>query len=313
MEVPGVGAGLTGAGLSSLLRGLAGPGGPAAAKGDLLAALGNATQPGDAVSAFLHQLSEPEVVRFLAIIERPMPAETVARVEALLRASVSAAAEGNAPQAVAKLAELAALDPRRAETLELEPGLAPLRPEVRQLLARLSSAAHLDAESRLGQATQLLEAAGTRQLVGQEIRPEIAILIAGRLLEAGGYANCVRSAEASQLVINAYSFAPTPAPLPLPLDDPRPTAAPPARPSPGFLRQWLPWLRQLWQRAPLLVLLVVWLAIGFGGGSASAIWRSFWPLTWPETLASWGFDAWGVGFLALIGFGFYARVRHWRR
>ena len=129
------------------------------------------------------------------------------------------------------------LDPRRAETLDAEPGLAAISPEVRQLMSRLASTARLDAEGRLDQATHML---------GQESQPQIAVLLAGRLLEAGGYANYIRSAELSQFAIRQVSSV---------------------RPSPG--------MRKLWLRGPLLVLLLIW----------------------------------GVGFLALIVFGFYANVR----
>jgi hypothetical protein len=68
-------------------------------------------------------------------------------------------------------------------------------------------------------------------------------------------------------------------------------------------------IRKLWLRAPLLVLLLAWLAAGFVGGLASAILRIYWPQGWPESLAAAGFEVWGVGFLALVMFGFYARVR----
>lgn len=209
MDVGGVGAGPTGTEFSSALRGLAG------SKGQGLVALAALAQSDDTIAAMLLELSKPEVVRFLETIERPPAPETAARLEGLLRASVSAAAEGNVQQALVKLAEFAALDPRRAETLETEPGLASIRADVGRLLFRLASAAQLDAELRLGQATHLLQAVGSKELMGQEIRPEIAILIAGRLLEAGGYANCMRSAELSQMPINQYGWAPTPAPLPV--------------------------------------------------------------------------------------------------
>lgn len=53
--------------------------------------------------------------------------------------------------------------------------------------------------------------------------------------------------------------------------------------------------RKLWLRAPLLALLVAWLVAGL-------VAAAFVPL--PTV-----FDAWALGFLALVGLGFYARVR----
>jgi hypothetical protein len=290
--------------LSSALRELPGP------KDNGLAALPSPAQSGDTITAILGELSDPEVVRFLALLEQaPLP-ELAARLDDLIRASVSAVAEGNVPQALAKLAEFASLNPRRAETLDSIPGLASIREEVGRLLFRLTSAAQLDAELRFGHATHLLQAADSGKHLEQEIKPEIAILIAGRLLEAGGYANSMRSAELSQMLINQYAFAPTPAPLPI--ADPSSTPIHSAHASLGLRNQWIPRIKKLWQRAPLLVMLLVWFAAGFSGGCVFALLRNYWPEVWPGSLVAEGFEVWGLGFLALIGFGFYTRVRNIR-
>ena len=127
MDVSGVGAGPTLAEFTSALRSLAGP------EGQLLAALEGVRQSGDTITATLGQLTELVVLRFLEIIERPPSPENALRLEGLRRASVSAAAEGNVQQALVKLEQIAKLDPRRAEALESDPGLASLRAEVRQL------------------------------------------------------------------------------------------------------------------------------------------------------------------------------------
>lgn len=68
----------------------------------------------------------------------------------------------------------------------------------------------------------------------------------------------------------------------------------------------------LWNRAPLLVLLLAWLAIGTAGGLASLMQRAVWPEAWPSWLVDAGFSLWGLGFLALVLFGFYVRVRNVR-
>jgi len=213
-------------------------------------------------------------------------------------------------QALVKLAEFAALDPRRAETLEAEPGLASIRADVGRFLFRLASAARLEAEMQFGQATQLVQSAGSQVRLGQEVRPEIVLLIAGRLLEAGGYANSIRSAELSQMVINQYSEAPALAPL-----SRAGTRSIPIRSgdvSQGWRNRLIPRIKRLWVRAPLLVLLLAWLAVGLLGGSVYRLLRNYWPQTWPEDLVANSFEIWGVGFLALIAFGFYARVRNLR-
>lgn len=304
MDVPGVGAGPTAAEVVNALRAMAGP------KGHPGAAPRGPAQPGDAVGDILRQLSEPGVVKFLEAIERPPSRETAARIDGLLQASIAAVAEGHVPQALAKLVEFAALDPRRAEALVREPGLTPIRREVDQLVSRLGAAAHMDAESRLSRATHLLGLAESRAMPQPEDGSKIAILVAGRLLEAGGYANCIRSAQVSQTLINQYGLPPIPVPLEMadaqtaPLDFEHALA--------GFRQRLVPWFANLWRRAPLLILLLAWLAAGFVGGSLFAFLHHWWPETWPGSMVSGGFDLWGVGFLALVGFGFYARVRNVR-
>jgi hypothetical protein len=304
MDVRGVGAGPTGPELSSALRGLPG------LKGQGTAGLGSLAQPGDTTTAILRELSEPKVVRFLEILELPPTPEIAARLGDLIRASVSAAAEGNVELALAKLAEFAALNPRFAETLETEPGLASIRVEVGRLLFQLASTAQLNAEIRLGEATHFFHTAGSGELPGQEIKPEIAILIAGRFLEAGGYANSMRSTEVSQMLINQYGWAPVA--VPLPIADPRSIFIRSAHVRVGLRNQWMSRIKQLWLRAPLLILLLVWFAVGFLGGSVFALLRKYWPQTRLESLGAGGFEVWAVGFLALIAYGFYARVRNIR-
>jgi hypothetical protein len=143
--------------------------------------------------------------------------------------------------------------------------------------------------------------------LGRESGPRVAILLADRLLEAGGYANCIRSAQLSQASIDKYGYVPSPvAPVP---EDERSAAVDFERTLAAWRHRWMPWIGNLWLRAPLLVLLLAWFAVGFAGGSVFAILRHWWPETWPGSLVAGGFELWGVGFLALIGFGFYARVR----
>ena len=74
--------------------------------------------------------------------------------------------------------------------------------------------------------------------------------------------------------------------------------------------RWAQRIGELWRRAPLLVLLLGWLAAGLLGGSSYATLQSWWPQPWLQPVFAPAFEIWGVGFLALIGFGFYSRVRH---
>src|SRR5712671_1297342 len=103
MDVSGVGAGPSGTELSNAPSVLEKP------KGQLLATLENVAQSGDTITATLRQLSDIASLGFL--VERPLSAENAGRLEGLLRASISAAAEGNVQQALIQLVEFAELDP----------------------------------------------------------------------------------------------------------------------------------------------------------------------------------------------------------
>jgi hypothetical protein len=262
--------------------------------------------PGDPAATPLGRLTKQDVVKFLELIGRPPLPETVSRIEGLLRASVAAAKAGDVPQALARLTEIAALDPRRAEALDREPGLAPIERDVSRFQSRLASTAHMDAEARLDRAAHLLGSVELKELLRTEPGPRMAIAVADRLLEARGYANCVYSAQLSQSVIDRYGYVPAPATPELAA-----AAAPAgfARALPVWRDRWTARIRNLWQRAPLLILLLAWFGVGLAGGCVSATLRHWWPETWPESALAGGFELWAVGFLALVGFGFYARVR----
>lgn len=64
--------------------------------------------------------------------------------------------------------------------------------------------------------------------------------------------------------------------------------------------------RRLWRRAPLLVLLLGWLATGLCAGMAAILFAA------SAAPVNAIFNLWAVGFLAIAGFGFYARVRNIR-
>jgi len=72
-------------------------------------------------------------------------------------------------------------------------------------------------------------------------------------------------------------------------------------------------LGQLWSRAPLLVLMMIWLCLGIAGGIVVSLLRELSPENPLIGMSDFCFQVWGLGFLALVGFGFWARVRGERR
>jgi hypothetical protein len=184
--------------------------------------------------------------------------------------------------------------------------------EPQQILHQLTAIARLDAEARLGQAEQEIAAGAPKRLADWDARPETLVLVANRLLDAGGHANYLRSSQLSQVVIDAYHQTP-------PVVDPNfplaripneGAAADPGSASPSAASiLWTGLRTGMRTGAPLLVLLIGWLALGLVGGGFARLMRAIWPEQFSDWLAAAAFDLWGLGFLALVGLGFYLRVR----
>src|SRR5580704_8954060 len=161
---------------------------------------------------------------------------------------------------------------RRAETLASLPSLSSIRSLVERLVSRLNVTAKVEAEAQLVQAVKLMESFGAKGLVVREIRAENLILVAGRLLDAGGYANFVWSAELSQLVIDPRLWAPNAVPVPPQVKDQNDSGPAASDGIFAAIRLVCAGLqlgsrtRRMWLRAPLLVLLLTWFALGLAGG-----------------------------------------------
>jgi hypothetical protein len=245
----------------------------------------------DTVASLLSEIAGADGAQLLAGLDRPLSPQTAARVEALLSDAVSAAASGDIGKALGHLATLAPLDPKRAENLPSDPRLQPIRAAVESLLTRLNSTAHLDAETRLGQARSVLHLLDNG-------RPEAAVLVATRLLEAGGYANAVRSSQISQQAIDLCRWAPATVQVPLPEVRIRAIGSRESFQVPA-------WLVKLWRSAPFVAILLGWAALGLAGGILIAIFRD----DWPASTVSLGVEFWVIGLLTLVISAFYTRVR----
>jgi len=272
----------------------------------------------DSVSTLFTDLSATDIGRLIGLIERPLPAQDTAQLQDLLVTFISAAAEGDAIRALSALSEIAALDPSRPDILRADPSIAPIRLAVDQFLDRHTALARLDAEGRLDQAAQSASPSAPDRLAGWDMRAATMVLIATRVFDSGGLANYVRAGELAQLVIDGSRWGPAFVNLPGETPELDRIKLPYGAQQPGgtarrALTQAIAGmaarLRSLWLRAPLLVLLLSWLLLGIAGGLGSVVWHRFWSETWPSYLSAIAFQVWGTGLLALIVFGFYARVR----
>jgi hypothetical protein len=272
-------------------------------------------------SAVIRELAVADLSKLAQILQPPVQPERVARVDQLIRETVTAIRSDRREWAVGRFIEALTTDPARTDDIE------PIRHTVEQLLVRLTNVAKMDAETKLAAAEQVIESAGWQKLPHWETAPTALIQIGHRLLEAGGYGNYIRTSELANTLQSAFWAASIPAPpdvppafgvkkedTPLKRTGAGPAALALAQYSWEALRQKLPpRAEKLWRRAPLLVLLLGWFFIGLFIGLFSAAAKLVWPDSWIVAASDFGFELWALGFLALVGFGFFATVRKRRR
>ena len=280
--------------------------------------------------AVMHDLATSDLVKLAQIIQPAAPPEQVEQLTKLLQETVQAVSEGRIEWAVGRVLEAATLDPLQAEEFRALPELAPIHANIEHLIGRLTTVAKIDAESKLSQAELVMEDSGWAKLPHWDTKPETLLQIAHRLFEAGGYSNYVRSAGLADATIqSAFWGASILQPQIPPIIDlakiEREESATAKPRTPGeatavllhyswaTLRARAPArFEALWRRAPLLVLLSSWFAAGVIGGVLSLIVRKISPEGWAIPLIDLGFQVWGLGLLALVGFGFWARIRQRR-
>ena len=326
---PTGGAAGTGVSEAKLTPETTGQSGPvAAATGHSHATAAQAPQPALGDTAVIRELAVADLAKLSQILQPAPTPELVARVEGLIHEAVQAIHDDRREWAVGRFIEAATSDPARVDELVAKPEFEAIRANVDLLLNRLTNVARMDAETKLAGAEQVLENAGWQKLPHWETSPEALIQVGHRLLEAGGYANYVRTAELAMNLQTAY-WAATMVQPPLPLtsttalkkeDTPlRRKSASEATMALAFhswdvLRERMPQrVEALWQRAPLLVILGTWFTLGLVGGVFSFLAKQVWPDSWIAPASNFGFQIWGLGFLAIVGFGFWAQVRRSRR
>jgi hypothetical protein len=305
----------------------------------------------DVASVLLSEVATSDISKLSKILD-PAPDHNGNQVlDSLLNSAVQELARGNGERAVGYLADIAARDPRRAETLPFQPELEPVRDKIDTMVSRMTVVAKIAAENGLSHAEQVsTDLAG--KLVNWDTHADVLLRVAHHLFEAGGYANYSRTAELAKVVSDSVSatkpndqvLAAAASAFTTAVSAPNqivPGLTVPYWASPDFPQNSLDSrlraklhrdaspdafgdfgrslkelkeismavLREIWDRAPLLVLMLAWLFVGVTGGVAFAIGIRVWPESPLIALGNFGFQVWGIGFLALICFGFYVRIR----
>jgi len=295
---------------------VAGPGGHSPAPSAPEAVLGD--------TAVIRELAVSDLLKLTQILQPAMPPDRLLRVEQLIQETVQAIHEERREWAVGRFIEAATSDPSQADELRGKAEFEPIRANVDLLMNRLTNVAKMDAETKLAAAETVFETNGWQKLPHWETAPQALIQIGHRLIEAGGYANYVRTSELATNLQSAY-WAANVVPPPLPMTGSSASKKEDSRlkrKSAGeatlalahyaweSLREKVPMrVEALWERAPLLAILGAWFSIGLVAGVFSFLAKAVWPDSWIVPASDFGFKVWGVGLLAIVGFGFWARVR----
>ena len=248
----------------------------------------------DSVGALVPLLASPQIHDLLNSIDahRASIGNTghgIAALDASLHTAFSAVADRDVPRALAHLTDYIRQNPGHADALPTIPSLIPIQGQVQELLRHVTVEAKVEAERMIAAASLVVSTAeAPLTLNGPDV-----LAVAQRFAETGQLVNYIRASELSQAVITSYS-----------------AGVPDVRAS--VLRRRLPELmRTLWQRVPLLVLLVGWFALGLVGAAISLLARAAGDAFSPATVQA-GFELWGVGFLVLVAVQFFISVRNTR-
>ena len=225
----------------------------------------------DGVSHSLQDLASPHITDLLGRLEHTRNAHSPQVFEGLLSTAVAAAKGHDIHGALSAIAGMVKLNPEHAAQLVRgEAGLAPIHGEVNHLFERLTAAARMEAVQTLAAAATVVPA---RDLAS------VSVIATGeRFLESGTLLNYVRAVELGQSVLALYPLR--------------------VKAKSGLDMRWL---RAMWRRVPLLVLLAGWFLIGVIGGIISLA---------GSAVSAGPVEIWAVGFLALVGFQFVVSVRN---
>jgi hypothetical protein len=236
----------------------------------------------DSIATSLQLLSTPEIHHLLSTIDtQRFSHEAVA---------VPAVTGHDMPHALASLSEFVTRHPEHANELLTSPALAPIRSEVTQLLHHITEVARTEAVRSVSNATAVVDAAKHSQQIAPQMDGPAALAVAERLIESGQLANYYRAADLGLVVIGAYS--------------PRDRTPEKKVRVAVVHRRVAAMIRALWRRAPLLVLLLGWLAVGVAGALIAML------KVFSASSVQAGFELWGVGVLGLVVFQFYVTTRN---
>ena len=161
--------------------------------------------------------------------------------------------------------------------------------------------ARSSAEKSVAQAALLIAAspAGHNRPIPDGLNPHAVLTLANQFIESGQVPGYLRAAELGRVVISWYE-GPFPGSMTPPVSPSnRGRAGHAGQSSDGFFAK----LKNLWRRAPLLILLIAWLLAGLIPGLIVRM------VDVPAFETALPFDIWALGFLVLVAVQFILTIR----
>ena len=221
----------------------------------------------DNVASLLTLLATPEIGNLVSGIDQTLFTGDQIATDKILQSAITAVAEGNYPAAIAKVTELLTVNPEHAESVPSNPSLHPIQGELVNLVRDLKVVARIDASDRMAAANHAIANANPQPQSPQDLDPRMLLVLAMQFYNTDRLIGYRRSSEIARKAVVLCG---------------------PGRREKDVAEDAIERIRLLWSRAPLLVLLAAWFALGW--------------------LA--GVTIWALGFLALVGFHFVWRVRN---
>ncbi len=229
--------------------------------------------PADRVSELLEKLSLPGLGRILDEVEIEIGETRTAVTEQRLMDARLASAAGNVSKVELKVAEILRDSPASIDALRHEPAFLRIRIEVEAAIRAVVSEFRAKAERSLAEASKTVETEGAAPVPGCGADTSVLLAVAMRYFEVGRLPDLARAHRLAERVSAIHRAGQRQWPF-------------------RALVRGQEGAGRIWARAPLLVLLILWLIPGLFG----------WVPQW----------LWAAGLLGLVGCGFIARVRRVR-
>ncbi len=206
--------------------------------------------------------------------------------------ALSAMQAGDGPAALAHLEQSILAHPAQAATALADPAFDAIKGSVRDMVTRLTAEVRLRADTSISEARLALQSADTSGMARPLLLARAYLDAAQASFQFGTYTGIVQAAFAADLAqrIASGKISPEIPSVKLSAFEPIKRAVQRAA-------------RRLWQRLPLLAILLGWLVAGICAGITSLAFQS------GAELRAWLLPAWAMGLLAVVLVGFIRSIR----